>query len=91
MSHDLHAAYQEAKQIALTGYRNFELHNDRWLWCFDVPYLHVVAPRNASPSELAVLIVEQSAIHRAQQATDWATSALAGVALIDMPPAGSVQ
>lgn len=84
-------ALAEAKKIALTGYRNFELHSDRWLWCFDLPHLHVVASRNATPSELAVLIVEQAAIHRAQQATDWATAALANLALMDLPPAGGTQ
>ena len=84
-------ALAEAKKIALTGYKNFELHNDRWLWCFDVPHLHVIASRHATPTELAVLVVEQAAIHRAQQATDWAQHALATIALRDAPTQGGVQ
>ena len=91
MNQELLDAVQEAKQIASSGWRSHEIHSGRWLWCFDLAHLHVVAPFDASPTALAVLIVEQAAIHRAQQATDWAIQALQVAALVNIPPAGGIQ
>ena len=95
MSHDLNLvetiALAEAKIIALSAEVTHEIWVDRWVWSFDVPNLFVVADRNATPTALAVLIVEQAAIHRAQHVTIWAQGALASLALRDSPTQGGVQ
>lgn len=85
-------AFLEAQRIAInSAYRSHEIWEDRWLWCFDVPDLFVVADRNATPKALAVLIVEQAAIHRAQHTNDWAKQALAALTLRETPTKGGVQ
>ena len=84
-------ALAEAKIIALSAEPSHEIWEGRWLWSFDLPNLFVVADQKASPTALAVLIVEQLAIYRAQQATYWAQQALAGISLRDLPPVGGMQ
>lgn len=84
-------ALAEAEQIALTGEPSHEIWEGRWLYTFNAPSLFVVAPHGASITALAILIVEQAAIHRAQQTTDWASRALEGIALRDLPTQGGEQ
>ena len=86
------AALTEAQRIAETSaYRSHEIWEGRWLWCFDVPNLFVVADHIATPKAPAVLIVEQAAIHRAQYTNDWAKQALAALAFRETPRQGGVQ
>lgn len=83
----------EASKIASTAKPIHEIHNDRWLFSFEsVPNLYVVAPIGTSELGIAILVVEQIAIVRAQQASDFAARAIEHLSLMDFQPdSGKMQ
>ena len=82
-------AYVEALRIALKKRYEYEIHVGRWLIGFDDSFLFVVAPKDASDSTLAVLILEQLEIAYAQRSVAMAQKAIESLA--NAPTGGAVQ